>query len=429
MTDRIPSHAASVGAAPPAHPARIGRTVAAAGAALAIALAFGSVAFVALMPLQPNSPGAGGTFGATLGSLVFLALFVPLTTSLAVMGLLVTWRRPGHPIGPLMIATAICLGLSFGGGTYSGLSTVRPGPPLPGAALADWFSSWSSGLALGLIGIFVPLLFPDGTFLTSRWRRLTLILAGITIVSTLATALVPGPLGNDPTFVNPFGITGAEPLLDPIVTVLNLLAPVGFGSALLCLVLRYRRGTAEARQQIKLFAYPVVITVVALLLSLTDVAGLGDVAWEAALVAMTGIPVAIAIAIVRYRLFAIDRLISRTVAYALLTVLLVASYGLAVLLFQALLAAVSGEAGPLAVAAATLVVAALFQPLRRRLQAAVDRRFDRGHYDAERLVAAFGGQLRDSIELDEVRGALLEVTAQALHPVAATLWLRRPSDS
>jgi hypothetical protein len=342
----------------------------AAGAALAIALAVGSVASVLLMP---EGPLRGSSL---LDAVVFLGLFVPLVVALAAMGLLVLWRSPGHPVGALMIGAGIGIGLAFGGGTYAGLSTMRGGPALPGAVIADWVGSWASTLGLALLGLFVPLVFPTGRFLSPRWRRLGLALAGVVVVGTVATALLPGPLGNDPAFDNPFGIVAAGPLLNLVVTLFNLCAPLAFGSGLLCLVLRYRRGTLRERAQIKLFAYPVVVAVLALIVSVSNPGGPGDTAWEAALLAMTGIPVAIAIAIVRHGLFDIDRLISRTLAYATLTALLLALYAVVVLAAQPLFAALTGGTD-LAVAAATLAAAAVFQPHRRRIQGVVDRRVDR----------------------------------------------------
>ncbi|HEX5465541.1 MAG TPA: hypothetical protein VFW92_02585 [Candidatus Limnocylindrales bacterium] len=394
------------------------KTWAALGAALAVGLAGLASVCAFLMPPQPGSDTG------LVGTLLFLSLFVPLILALSSMGLLIAWRSPGHPVGPLLIGAAVCLGLAFGGGTYAGLSAARGAPPLAGAAVADWCGSWAAALGLALLGVFVPLLFPTGHFLSPRWRRLALILVAIIVVGSMATAFLPGPLGNETSFDNPFGITALGPLLASLSTAFNAVAPLAFGSGLLCLVLRYRRGTTRERDQIKLFAYPAAVAVVALLVSLSGIPGLSDPAWEAALLAMTGIPVAIAMAIVRHGLFDIDRLISRTLAYGLLTAFLLVLYGLVTLAIQPLVQRLTG-ASDLAVAAATLAAAVAFQLLRRRIQDSVDRRFDRTRYDAERTVAAFGSRLRDEVELAALGTNLVSTVAQTLQPARVGLWLRR----
>jgi hypothetical protein len=204
----------------------------------------------------------------------------------------------------------------------------------------------------------------------------------------------------------------------------DLCAPVAFGAGLISLALRFRRGDVRERRQIKLFAYPAVFAIAALLVSIFDPAGLGDVAWQVALLALTGIPVAIAVAIVRHGLFDIDRLISRTLAYAVLTALLLALYGLVILAAEPIVTAFTGGTD-LAVAAATLAAAIIFQPLRRRIQGVVDRRFDRARYDAERTVSAFGNRLRDEVELDAVGASLVGTVTGTLQPTRVGLWLRR----
>lgn len=395
------------------------RAVAALVAALSLGMTLAAITLQSQVPANgPNSP-----------TLAFALTFLALISGLSLMGALVAWLRPGHPVGWLLIAAGMLSASTIFFGTYADLS-VAHGGGLPGTAVAAWIADWTFMPNLGILVVFVPLLFPSGRFLTRRWAWFGLIAAVLGLISVLALAFSPGPMSSESTLDNPLGLTALAPLLQDLASLGDLSAPIGFGGALLSLVLRYRRGGPVERRQLRLFVYPMAIAVVALVVSIPNNGPLADFGWQVGLLSLAAVPVAIAVAIVRYQLFDIDRLISRTVAYGLLTVTLLACYAGAVLALQALLSGLTGGSGPLAVAAATLLVAALFQPLRRRLQAAVDRRFDRGRYDAERLVATFGGRLRDRIELEDVRAELLEVAAQALHPAQASLWLRREaSDS
>lgn len=385
------------------------------GAAVVLALAGASVLLTLYGPEPPGMTSADTLF--------FLALSVPLPVALGAMGWLIAWRSQGHPVGLLMVGSAVCLAVMFASGEYQLVSADGP-TGLPGATFAGWLSSWMTTPALAMLGIFVPLLFPTGRFLTPRWRRLGLILVGVVVVGTVTTAFLPGSAGNGGNLDNPFGIPQAAPLLEVLNTAFDLCAPVAFGAGLISLALRFRRGDVRERRQIKLFAYPAIFAIAALLVSIFDPAGLGDVAWQVALLALTGIPVAIAVAIVRHGLFDIDRLISRTLAYAVLTTFLLALYGLVVLGTEPIFASLTGGTD-LAVAAATLTAAALFQPLRRRIQGAVDRRFDRARYDAERTVSAFGNRLRDEVELDAVGASLVGTVTGTLQPTRVGLWLRR----
>ncbi|TAM56655.1 MAG: hypothetical protein EPN50_10230 [Chloroflexota bacterium] len=384
------------------------------GAAVVLALAAASVLLTLYGPEPPGMTSADTLF--------FLALSVPLPVALGAMGWLIAWRSQGHPVGLLMIGSAVCLAVMFASSEYQLVSAEGP-TGLPGATFAGWLSSWMTTPALAMLGIFVPLLFPTGRFLTPRWRRLGLILVGVVVVGTVTTAFLPGSAGNGGNFDNPFGISQAAPLLEVLNMAFDLCAPVAFGAGLISLALRFRRGDVRERRQIKLFAYPAVFAIAALLVSIFDPAGLGDVAWQVALLALTGIPVAIAVAIVRHGLFDIDRLISRTLAYAVLTALLLALYGLVILAAEPIVTAFTGGTD-LAVAVATLAAAIVFQPLRRRIQGVVDRRFDRARYDAELTAAAFASALRTEVELEAVRRDLVEVVSRTMRPVSAGLWLR-----
>lgn len=391
----------------------LARVLSTAMMAAAIGLTFGTIGLESLVSGGANAPSVG-----------FALTFLALISGLTIMGTVICWRRPGHPIGWLFIVAGLLSAASIFGGTYADLS-IAGGGNLPGTALAAWISSWAFMPNLGILAVFVPLLFPTGRFLTRRWAWFGLLALVLGLISVLAIAFGPGPLDSEPGLTNPFGLPALQPIFAALAPLGDLSAPIGFGGALLSIFLRYRRGSAVERRQLRLFLFPMAVAIPALVLSIPNNGPLADLGWQVGLLALSAMPVAIAVAIVRYQLFDIDRLIKRTVVYGALTLLLLACYGAAVLVFQALLAGVAGQDAPLAVAGATLLVAALFQPLRRRLQAAVDRRFDRSRYDAERLVAAFGGRLRERIELDEVSAELLETARAALRPSVASIWLPR----
>ena len=238
---------------------------------------------------------------------------------------------------------------------------------------------------------------------------------------TLGSAVQPGPMPGYPDIPNPVGIEAARLLgvLAPLSQLCLLVVVVGSAASIL---VRFRRARGLERQQLKWLTYAVTVATLALLLTSRQWAG-----WALAeivtLVAVGFIPVAIGIAILRYRLYDIDRLISRSLVYGLLTALLAGVYATGVFVVGRLLDPATGDSS-LAVAASTLAVAALFQPLRRRIQRLVDRRFNRSRYDAARTVEAFSGRLRDEIDLDSLSAELLAVVDQTMQPAQASLWLR-----
>jgi hypothetical protein len=353
-----------------------------------------------------------------------MVVFVLMMTGLASMGLLITSQRPRNPIGWLLLVAAAMFGISIMGGGYAELSVSRYGRDLPLTTFLAWVTGWTFAPAIGIVVIFVPLLFPTGRLPSPRWWPILIPAVLGPLAAALPAAFRPGPMDVPGNIVNPVGIPGAGPLLD----VVNLLSIATAAPALLLvilsLVLRYRRGDAVEREQIKWFAYPASVAAVALAIGLPDVGLISDAAWTIALSAMSLVPVAIAIAILRHRLFDIDVIINRTLVYGALSVLLAAVYIGSVLLLQELLRPLAPDSG-LAVAASTLAVVALFQPLRRRIQAVVDRRFYRSRYDAEQIVHAFAGTLRDKVDLSALTDELVNVVDQSVRPARARVWLRQ----
>jgi hypothetical protein len=271
---------------------------------------------------------------------------------------------------------------------------------------------------------FLVLLFPTGRLLSPRWRPVAWALGLVLGLYLIARLFTPGPVGSGLPD-NPLGIEPAQGLLQLIQTMAGVAVPFLVLAVLASVVLRFRRSQGEERQQLKWFTFVVAADVVLIpgLGALTEQFApvLGELLVFPASISL--IPIAIGVAVLKYRLYDIDRVINRTLVYGLLTVLLGAVYLAGVFGLGQLLNPVSGESA-LAVAASTLAVAALFQPARRRVQAVVDRRFNRRRYDAARTVEGFSGRLRDEIDLDTLSVELLAVVEQTMQPAAVSLWLR-----
>jgi len=272
-----------------------------------------------------------------------------------------------------------------------------------------------------LIG--VPLFFPDGHLLSRRWRVVVWLTVAAIAATTLSKLFMPQLAGTD-QIANPIGIPALEPGLRLLNLFSLLTAPIGFGAAVAAIVIRFRRGRGIERQQLKWFLTVAGTCAIAFLIGILPLAP--DVQNTAFLVAFCGLiamPIAIGVAILRHRLYEIDRLVSRTIAYALVTGGLVAVYlAVNLVLTTALSTLASGNS--VAVAASTLVVAALFTPARRRVQHVVDRRFDRARYDGERTSAAFSARLRDQVDISAVTTDLDATVRAAIAPASVRVWLR-----
>jgi hypothetical protein len=265
-------------------------------------------------------------------------------------------------------------------------------------------------------------LFPDGQPLSPRWRPLIWAIVAGALVSIVGSALLPTNV-DAPSLQNPLGLHGAAgAMLEQALSKLFLLGlPMAAVAAIVSLVVRFRRARGVERQQLKWLAYAGGVFALA---SVIQDPWLGGWATAAINLAQWTIPAAIAIAILRHHLYDIDRIINRTVVYGLLTALLGAVYAAAVLTLGQLFGGVTGNPPSWAVAGATLAVAALFQPARRRIQHAVDRRFNRRKYDAAKMIEAFSSRLRDEVDLDTLTAELLAVVDQTMQPTTASLWLR-----
>ncbi len=288
-----------------------------------------------------------------------------------------------------------------------------------------WLTGWLFTPTIGLMAVFTPLLYPSGHLPSPRWRIVAAIALVAIAMGAIQTATTPGPMNDFGNGDNPVMLP--QPLSD-IVQALGsaslLLAPPIITLVIVNLVIRFRRSVGVERQQIKWFLAVASVAAIAIVVSIVTVTGpVSDTAWLVGLVAIGCLPLAVGLAILRYRLYEIDRVVSRTISYAVITAVLVVVFGGFNLLLEALLENLT-QANTLAVAGSTLLVFALFQPLRRRVQAAVDRRFDRERYESDRIARAFAERLRDEVDPDRLRDELDRVLAQTVAPARTGLWLR-----
>jgi hypothetical protein len=276
---------------------------------------------------------------------------------------------------------------------------------------------WAPAIALG---VSLPaLLVPNGRLRSRRWRVVAAAAVAGPLLFVVGALLIPGPTSDTPVpFDNPFGQPGLVGEAAKVISATGLaLHAVALLTALLCVIVRFRASRGVERQQLRWVATGAAIAVLGVTVPLGDLRG----AWVDPLVILC-VPLSVAVAVLRYRLWDLDRLVSRTVTYALVTALLAVPF---LLVVPAATKLVSGS-GSLAVAAATLAAAALFQPLRRRVQGLVDRRFNRRRYDAARTVEGFAARLRDQVDLDALHGELLAVVDHTMQPTRTSLWLRPP---
>jgi hypothetical protein len=359
---------------------------------------------------------------------------VPLVFSTAVpfatVGVFVASRRPENPVGWLFICFGAAAALRFTGSQYATYALLSHPGSLPAGDLIATFAIHLWHPALGFL-TFSFLLFPHGLLLSRRWR----IVAWVSAVSCI-TALISGMLEYEflyeytwpedlsfvrPLFTGPVAEVAATVFWYSSMVILAMLLASG-GS----LVMRLRRSVGEERQQLKWVVYsvallafvvPSTIFVIIILQSLEDARVFFAVLFPL-------IPISVGIAILKYRLYDIDLIINRTLVYGSLTVLLVSVYVASVVVLQGLLRALSGQESQLAIVASTLLIAALFSPLRRRIQSSIDRRFYRRKYDAAKTLEAFSAKLRDETDLDALSEDLVGAVRETMQPAHVSLWLR-----
>jgi uncharacterized membrane protein YidH (DUF202 family) len=377
--------------------------------AISVAATVSAVVYTALYPLPPK-------LASQSGNGLDMAVVIVFVGSFATVGALLAWKRPGNPIGWLLSGS----GLAYAAGACDVLllhfhQTLT---------LANW-TSWTYLLGIGLC-VFVVLLFPAGSLPSRRWRPVAWAGGAGLAGWVLGAAFAPTIINDSSPERNPVGVPGLAGKAFYVLAAGGALAIAATGlAAIVSLAFRYRRaGTAE-RAQLKWLVYAGALIVAALagealagkVMGRSNATNNLQNAMLSGAVAL--VPVAIGIAVLRYRLYDIDRIISRTLAYAIITGLLVGFYaGIVLLVTQ-----VFKFHSTVAVAAATLAAAALFNPLRQRVQQAVDRRFNRARYDADVTITAFAARLKESVDLDSVCDDLAQVISRALEPAHLSVWI------
>ena len=348
---------------------------------------------------------------------------VVISPTFAALGALIVSRRPGNVTGWIFLASGLLGGVLMFFGQYATVALAPQGPALPGAAFAAWLATLAQN-SFSVSILFLVLLFPDGRLPSRRWRPLARVMGTFIAVSLAVVASSPGPLAEFPSASNPFGVEVAT-LPGPVSAAGQLGVMACVVAVLLSMVVRFYRSRGEERLQLKWFTYAAMVGVTTpLLLGVLALAAfevLGRLVWT---LFFLSIPVSAAVAILKYRLYDIDRIINRTLVYAALTVVLALVYVGSVFSLQYLFRALTGETSRLVIVASTLAIAALFSPLRRRTQDLVDRRFYRRKYDARKTLVAFGARLRDETDLKQLDLGLLEVVRETVQPASASLWLR-----
>ena len=364
-----------------------------------------------------GNSAAGGRF-VTFTDVVFPTLVFIITVSFTGTGTFIVAQRPGNRIGWLMIL----IGLGF---VVANFTSDYPGTVVRGylvsrplAVYVAWVSVWIGSVYLTSLMLLL-LQFPTGTVSSRRWRPALLLGVFGWLGMAVLGAIQRGQINND-LIQNPFGLVA---LPDALMGLFYLCGLGAMAAAILSLLLRFRTARGDVRQQLKWFTYGATLAIV-LLFGGFATNWVNPLVAALSLSAIAALPVFIGIAILRYRLYDIDILINRTLVYGSLTLSLAALYLVGVIVFQALFRAVSGQGSDLAVALSTLVVAALFNPWRHRVQFFIDRRFYRHKYDAVRIIATFQRHLRDEVDLDQLHTDLVTVVQETVQPTRVSLWLR-----
>ena len=386
----------------------------------------------------------GLSSGLTLLSLALLAMnrsqphvhifdfWVEVTVIAAVCpitGAVIASQRPENRIGWIFCAIGVLVAVDHLSAEYAIYALLASTPALPGGGAMAWIRAWIWVVYHALF-VFLGLLFPTGRLPSHRWRPLAWLTVSVIVLGATSLALTPGSVDGLGPIQNPLGIEqlrfiGAPAMVSLVETVLSVLALGGAAS----LALRVRHAQGEERLQLKWFAYAAMIAAAggAITYVFADAITPDWVRWAGWIlleIGMLGLPIAVGIAVLRYRLYHIDAIINRTLVYGLLTTLLAMIYFGSVVVLQRLLETLTGGGSDLAVVGSTLGIAALFQPLRRGLQSTIDRRFYRPKYDAARTLQSFSATSRDEVDLETLRQRLLAMVDETMQPEHLSIWLR-----
>jgi hypothetical protein len=339
------------------------------------------------------------------------------------VGAIIASRRSHNPIGWLLCASGLVFGVVMFASEYAVYTLlVSPGTLPAGEALASVNPLWVLGFNLFVLML---ILFPTGQLPRSRWRWLVYLYVAIAVGEVIAMLFLPGTLEANDLIENPLGIEGLPIGRKPVQALVFTVGLVASAT----LILRLRRGSWVERQQIKWLAYAAATATVGNILAYTPPEAIGapwltSVGYVLVKLGVLGIPISIGIAILRYRLYDIDRIINRTLVYGSLTAMLVALYFGGIVVSQRVFVLLTGEKSTLAVVASTLLIAALFTPLRRRIQSFIDMRFYRRKYDARKTLEAFSTKLKNETDLESLNNDLVGVVRETMQPAHVSLWLR-----
>lgn len=363
--------------------------------------------------------------------LPILLVLIASCLSFGGVGAIVATRHPRNAIGWILYASGGVMLLTMAGNFYPSYSLQTAGGGLPGTVAIAVIANVAFVPVLGVVAIYLPLLFPDSHLPSPRWRPVAWLGAVAISLISLVWILLPGPMSGTGVD-NPFGVGAAASVETPPTFWIGL---VGLGLlaaavllAAVSVVVRYRASDQLERRQLRWFGASAAVMIATLAVGSSDIGPMKDLGWIVTVAGMATVPIAVGIAILRYRLYEIDRIISRTLSYAVVTGVLAIVFVGAILLFQTILSPLF-DGNAVGVAASTLIVAAMFQPLRRRVQTMLDRRFNRSRYDAQRTVAAFSVRLRDDVDLASLDADIDAVVRQTLAPASLGLWLHAKEGS
>jgi hypothetical protein len=403
------------------------------------------VMFVATIVLSvfarsAQSPGNWVTLGTIISELIDFVSFLAFL-AFPLVGALIASRRPENPIGWVCLVAGLLWMLIIVSEAYSSYGLAKPGSiPFP-VTIHALLYAWLWVPTVGLIGIYLLLLFPDGRLPSRRWRLLAWLAGAVIAVESLAVFLTPGSLQYLGGARNPFGLEDYPWVEDLGLIVLPLL-PLCMVASAVSLVLRFRRSRGEVREQIKWIAFAasfmgliylglmstgLIIRLISAPETPSDLgsqSSLGAILENVMVLSFAGVPVAIGFAVLKLRLYAIDLIINRALVYAPLTATLVLIYLGSVVTLQYAFRVLTGQESQVAIVASTLAIAALFNPLRLRVQGFVDRCFYRRKYDAAKTLEAFSAKLRDETDLGALSDELVGVVRETMQPAHVSLWLR-----
>ena len=373
-----------------------------------------AIVVVSLIPMVYGTLSA--LVRGELQDLLFYLIFLLLPANLGLVGAVLTTRRPENRVGWLLLVAGALAGLAFACGEYERFVLAAGRLDAPLLVPAAWIASSVFIPAIGILVVFLPLLYPSGHLDSPRWR----VVVGIGVLgvtsSGIGLALAPGPLGGPGGPLNP--LSPPEPLASlaqSAATIGNLAAPPVFLLAFASLLRRFRRSSGVERQQIKWFLFAAAVATFAFVISIPNVPVVSDIAWAVGIFAMGFLPLAIGIAILRYRLYEIDRIVNRTIVYGAVTAILAGVFAAATALSQRLFISVAGQSSDLSIVMTTLVVVAIYAPVRKRVEAVVDRYFK---YD-QRDYGPYLDELRRLLELVEPRHAAARLAREAMRNTGA----------